>query len=253
MPLVEEIKKPFNLLSTAIAVVSLVLSVYFYLEAKQKREPHYLSHPSSQIYNKANSSPKLHLIDKTGNQIDGDVHVLEFSFWNHGRQSIEASDARTPVFVQFPKGTTILDYSIVRENKPEISAFKLEQTTSPDQDAPRLVMKWTHLDPGLGVRIQAIYIGEINPPLIFGGDVLDAEILNGAPVMNRLVGEKVALSLAAFLGILASESSKQVFRRIPKELPKWRGRLVRLLVLLLIGCTAILLFWGLFMAKTAPV
>ncbi|MFZ2854664.1 MAG: hypothetical protein WAZ34_11220 [Rhodocyclaceae bacterium] len=251
MSLVEEIRKPFNLLNTAIALVSLALSVYFYLEAKQKREPYYLAHQSSQIYSKANSSPKLHLIDKSGKQIDGDVHVLEFSFWNHGRLPIETSDARTPVFVQFPKSTTILDYSIVRENKPDISAFKLEQSV--DQVAPRLALKWTHLDPGLGARIQVIYIGEKNPPLLFGGDVLDTEIVDGAPMMERLVGGKVAPFLAALLGIFASESSKQAFRRVPIEIPKWRRRLVKFLVLLLIACPAVLLFWAFFTAKTAPV
>ena len=51
MTLIEDLKKPFNLLSTFIAVVSLLLSLYFYFEAQQKREPVFIQHESSQIFN----------------------------------------------------------------------------------------------------------------------------------------------------------------------------------------------------------
>lgn len=253
MPLIEEIKKPFNLLTIAIAAISLALSFYFYFESKQQREPLYLSHPSSQIYSKINSSPKLRLIDKAGIQIIGDVHVIEFSFWNQGRQAIEATDARTPVYVQFPKGTTILDYSIVKENKPEITSFKLAQITSPNPSTPRIGLSWTHLDPGLGARLQVIYVGEKNPSLIFGGDILGAEISNGAGVLKRIGGDAAQGGLVGVIGALAFEFGKQTSRRVPEETPKWRRRLIKFLIIFFVTGSPLVLSWALFMGKAAPV
>lgn len=253
MQLIEEIRKPYNLLNVGIAVVSILLSVYFYFESRQKREPVYLSRPTSQIYNQANATPKLRLIDQAGRPIDGNVHVLEVSFWNHGRQPIEAADARTPIYIEFPPQTRLLEYSIVRQNKPSITDFKLTELPPRTKDRPRIALQWVHLDPGLGARLQFIYVGDKNPPITFVGDILDAEITDGASAVDRFGGTPALAILAALLGAITSELFKVTKKRIQTALPKWRRLLTLLLLFVLVYGSAMLVFWLFFMGKSAPV
>ncbi len=253
MQLLDELKKPFNLLNVAIAVGSLLLSVYFYFESRQKREPVFIAHTTSQIFNKSNATPKLRLLDQAGKPIGGDVHVLEVSFWNHGRQPIEAVDIRTPVFIEFPSKTQILEYSVVRQNKPEITALRLIDSTSQQIDRPRVGIQWSHLDPGLGARLQFIYVGDKNPPISFGGDILDAEIENGASPLDRIGGAAATSFLAALVGVLSTEIFKSSKKRVQVDLPKWRRRLTIALLSLIVYGTAFLIFWLIFIGKSAPV
>jgi hypothetical protein len=185
MTFLSELKKPFNLVSTVIAIFSILLSIYFYFESLQKREPYYLQHPSSQIYNKAVISPKITVIDNVGKPVIGDVHVVELSFWNNGKTAIEPSDVRTPIFLEFPDGYRLLDSKVVKENKPAVTAFKISDIPPSETNAPRVKLEWMHLDPGLGARLQFIYVGESKPKLKFRGDILDAEILDGSGFLAK--------------------------------------------------------------------
>lgn len=186
MTFLSELKKPFNLVSTVIAVFSILLSIYLYFESLQKREPYYLQHPSSQIYNKSVISPKITVIDNIGKPVVGDIHVVELSFWNNGKTPIEPSDVRTPIFLEFPDGYRLLDSKIVKENKPAVSGFKISDIPSNDSNAPRVKLEWSHLDPGLGARLQFIYVGEAKPKLKFKGDILDSEILDGSSFLEKI-------------------------------------------------------------------
>jgi hypothetical protein len=253
MTILAELKKPFNLLSTAIAVLSLLLSVYFYYESLQKREPYYLPHQSSQIYSKAVASPKITVIDGDGKPVSGDIHVLEVSFWNNGRLPIEPVDVRTPIFVEFPEGYRLLDSKIVRENKPTITAFKLSEVKSEMSSAPRVRLEWAHLDPGLGGRLQFIYVGNANPTLRVSGDILDAEILNGSGILKRVATEwgRAAILLALLFAALVLVDSIEV-----KQLPnrsKSVAALFALVKLIAVVGFLILVFWVLAVPKTAPV
>ena len=253
MTLLEDIKRPFNLLSTAIAIVSLALSIYFYFETLQRREPFYLQHETTQIFNRSSSSQNLRLTDATGKQIDADVHLLEISLWNHGRQPIEAADIRTPVYLELAGENRIIDFSVARDLKPQISKMKVTAVPSADGSLKRLQVSWDHLDPGLGARVQIIYTGSKAPEVKFGGDILDAEIKNGASPLSRLVGANLATILSAALGALISESGRQTVKQVPQTLPKLRRRITKLLFVLAAYGVGALLFWLLLVGKSAPV
>jgi hypothetical protein len=251
MTILAEIKKPFNLLSTAIAVLSLLLSVYFYFESLQKREPYYLPHRSSQIYSKTVASPKITVVDVDGKPVTGNIHVLEVSFWNNGKLPIEPADVRTPIFIEFPAGSRLLDSKVVRENKPAITAFKLSEAKA--DPPPRVRLEWAHLDPGLGARLQFIYVGDADPTLKVSGDILDAEILNGAGLLKRVATEwvRAAVLLALLVAALALVHSIEI-----KQLPnrsKSVAALFALVKLIAVVGFVILVFWVLAVPKTAPV
>jgi hypothetical protein len=250
MLIFDELKRPFNAFTTAMAAVGIALSIYFGLESRQKREPYFIAHETSQIYNKKNPSPKLNLIDQSGTKIDGDVHVIEVSFWNKGRQSIEPSDIRTPILMEFPAGTHILDFSVVRQNKPDITQFRLLDAPTKEASQSQLSLQWLHLDPGLGAHLQVIYIGEKNPNLVFKGDILDAEIANGAALIEyHGFGRIVTIIFSFALASIASYLVEAAGKRVPaSKSPVWK------LLYSLAICAPLALFtWFLLIRDTAPV
>lgn len=238
MPFWQDLKRPFNLVSTVIAVVSLLLSIYFYFEAKQRREPYYVVHPTNQIYSKSNPSPKIRLLDDQGASIPEDVYLLEVSFWNNGRLAIEAADVRVPVLLEMRGATRILDATVARENVGAVSEFRIARinhTSNPKS----IEIQWKHLDPGLGARIQIIYSGNAQPEIAFSGRILDASIENGAGPIGRFpkdslqrrafdIGFPLAFTLSIF-------SMVALLRRVPAFQTVWAWRVVSLLVVALIG------------------
>lgn len=252
MTVLEELKKPSSLLSTVIAVLSILLSMYFYFSTLQKREPYYLLHPSSQIYSKAVSSPKITVVDSAGKPVDGEIHVLELSFWNNGKLSIEPTDVRTPVFIEFPAGYRLLDSKVVRESKPAVSAFKISEP-QPSGASPRVQLQWLHLDPALGARLQFIYVGEANPKLSFKGDILDAEILDGSGLLKRVEPEWVGLAALIAILIVGMFLIESVEVRHRPNGSRWLGPVFSITKLLAIIALMALAFWLLFIPKSAPV
>lgn len=253
MTVLAELKKPFNLLSTAIAVLSLLLSVHFYLESLQRREPYYLAYQSAQIYNKAVASPKITVIDSAGKPVSGDIHVLEVSFWNNGKLPIEPSEVRTPIIFEFPDGYRLLESKVVRENKPAITSFTLFELPISEASSPRVKLEWTHLDPGLGARLQFIYVGEANPELKINWNILDAEIKNGSGLLKRMLPESVRvifLMVLCAVAIILVESIevKQTLNRSKRFVLV--SALVKLLIIL--GCLT-LVFWLVAIPKIAPI
>lgn len=251
--LLQDLKQPYNAFTTAVALIGVLLSIYFYIESIQKREPYYLAQPSTQIYTKSVTSPKFTVVDSTGKTVDGDIHVLEVSLWNDGRVPIEPSDVRQPVYIEFPQNFRILDSTVVKENKPYVS--KVHLTVHPDVPGQekRIGIAWEHLDPGVGARMQFIYVGSSNPPIKFHGDILDSEIRNAEGLLKRVANESIRSGVAAtivFIAIFLIDLIK--IRRIPQT-----SRLLMIGIgiskmVFTIGFAA-LMFWLLFIPKSAPV
>lgn len=253
MTLIAELKKPITLFNTALSVFSILIGVYFYYASIQKREPYYLPHPSSQIFSKAVASPKITVVDGMGKPVDGNIHVLEVSFWNNGKLPIEPSDVRTAIFIDFPDGYRLLDSKVVRENKPAVSAFKLTESQTMDSSTPRVRLEWAHLDPGLGARLQFIYVGDADPTLKIAGDILDAEILNGSELLKR-VGPKW-LRLLLLMGLLLAALSILELVKVKRQPNRSRSvsAIFALLELLALFGSLAWVFWLLAVPMTAPV
>lgn len=248
-----ELKKPFNLVSTVIAVFSILLSVYFYLESLQKREPYYLQHPSSQIYKKSVLSPKITVIDDVGKPVIGDIHVLELSFWNNGKTSIEPSDVRTPVFLEFPEGYRLLDRKIVKENKPAVTGFKISDIPPSETAAPRVRLEWAHLDPGLGARLQFIYVGEARPKLKFKGDILDAEILDGSGVLTNDTPAWIGMMAILAIILISVFILPQLFGRYIPNRSNWTTVTLGYISLIVSIGFGFFLIWLILAPKNVPI
>jgi hypothetical protein len=156
MSFLEDIKRPFNLLTFAIAIVSLLTAFYFYYFPKNERQIAFTSTSPSLIYDSSVKSPNISLVDSSGQKITANTYLMSFTIWNSGRQPIEPSDVRRPITISFPDAEKILDYKIAKSVDQDVSGFSLSAITN-DTSKNVLQLNWNHFDPSKGLSFQVIF------------------------------------------------------------------------------------------------
>ncbi|MBZ5538848.1 MAG: hypothetical protein LAO31_23120 [Acidobacteriia bacterium] len=171
-----------NAVSVSLTVVSILLSVFFYMKAQKRRDPRYVVYePPAKVFDSKLSAPGLRVVDGEGQPIQDDVHVVTASFWNAGDLPIEPEDVRQTVVFSITPARRILSATIMGQTHPNISAFSVLTLPPTDQSDSRYVqLSWRHLDPGFGVRFQVIYVGAATAHFRFGGNIVGTEGPNDA-------------------------------------------------------------------------
>lgn len=248
MSLIEELKKPYNFLSTAIGVLGILFGFWLYYISQERREPFYLAKESVQIFDSSAASPTIKLTDKAGITVGENVYVVETSIWNAGKRPIEPSDVRIPLTLNLAGAKRILDYGVVEQNQPLISDINLSPVAS-SQTA--LSVSFKHLDPGLGARVKVVYAGHKDPEITLRGAIVGATIKDGTSLIYKFLPRWLTLFLSAALGWLLSGWSQSLAKRVPKDWPKGRRRFIKASIVL--GTiAAILLLLRLLFGFTLP-
>lgn len=250
MSLFEEIKKPYNLMSTIIALIGVILAIWFYCSSQEEREPYFLAKEPLQVFDRNVSLPSIRLIDKGGNAINENVYLMEVSFWNAGKKPIEPPDVRIPLALRLVGVTRILDYGVVGQNQPKITDFALVPITGASD---QLGISFKHLDPGLGGRFRIIYTGRKDPGVSIEGAVVGAEIKRGGSPLDGLLPHSMAIGLSGGLGALVFQISKEMVTRVPKELSVRRRRWMQFLIILITALLCIFLLKFISGFKLPPV
>jgi hypothetical protein len=248
MQLIEELRKPYNLLSTAIGVLGIIIGLWLFFLGQEKREPYYLAGKTTQVFDSAASFPTIKLTDKAGTQVNENVYLTEIAIWNGGGKPIEPSDVRIPLAVQLTGANRILDFSVIKQNQPLISEFAI----AADPQVPnRLSISFKHLDPGIGARIKVLYAGKEAPEVSLQGAIVGARFINGNSLIDEYLPSYVTIFLAALVGALVSRAGQFVYKKIPNEWPAFRRRFIKFSVFIL--SVAILLFaLKIFFGFTVP-
>ncbi len=156
----EDFKRPFNILTLVLTILFGLLSIYFYRVSRQKREIAVLWSDISTVYNSKSSTPKISVLDADKKLVTNDILLVTLTFWNSGNLPIEPSDLRVPMAVLFKKCDRVLDSTVLKSTDPQLSKFTFE---TPDvTDAPSdkgVIIHWEHLDPNMGAECQFIYAG----------------------------------------------------------------------------------------------
>jgi hypothetical protein len=159
----EEFKKPFNLVTLALAIAFGLSTVFFgllsvhYYHASQERHIAYLWSDVSKIYDSKTATPKMKVLDEVGNPITNDVYLVTLSIWNSGHLPIEPSDVRTPLVVSIHGCNRLLEAKVLAQIAPEISDFRIVETPCGIQNEQRFEIGWKHFDPNRGAKIQILY------------------------------------------------------------------------------------------------
>lgn len=169
MTFLEEIKKPFNIITLTLAIVSIALSVVFYCNGKKEKNLSFqLTEPTSLIFDNRNSSSKIKVFEKDSVLITDNIYLLSGSIWNSGDIPIIKSDVRKALTVDLAGAKRILDYKLVKQKDVTIANFKIEKIKDNS-----LTIDWDYFDPGFGFTFQIIYIGSEDPKFNLSGKVLD--------------------------------------------------------------------------------
>lgn len=174
MSFISELKRPFNLVTLVLTILSIVLSFFFYYKAeKQKSISFSLNEPSSLIYDSKNSTSAIKIYEKDSVPINQDIFLLTGTIWNSGDFSILKSDLRIPISLSLNKQNRILDYKITKQSDSLITKFSLQKFLNNS-----LLLDWNYFDPKLGLNFQIIYVGVADAGFELNGKILDIHHFN---------------------------------------------------------------------------
>jgi hypothetical protein len=218
----EEIRKPFNAITLGIAIVGVLLSLYFYLNPRRDRGISFKKSEISKIYSSHSSSPKIRLTDESNDPITQDVSVVTFTFWNSGSEAIEPAEVRKNLRIILNNPSRILDTSIVKQTDSSISRFRLasdfEKTIAPRRE---ITVSWEHFDPKQGLTIQIIFASDSPPSFSIDGAILGVNSLRD---VNTLTGYERFLVFALPSGIVGILIGFRLVRTLRSPRPafeKW--------------------------------
>lgn len=199
MTLLEEIKRPFNLITLTMALISIMLSIIFYYNGKNIKEISYsINNESSLIFDSKNSTSKIKLIEFDSVKIPNNVYLISGTIWNSGNKPILKEDIRKSLTIELSKKSRILDYKIVKEKEKEISKFYLSQICN-----NILEVHWSYFDPDYGFYYQIIYTSEDISEINIKGKVLDiSDFRKVKPNKSRFTSTLLLLSLSFITIIL---------------------------------------------------
>lgn len=156
-----EFRNPPTIISTAIAVLSIILgiivSAYFYQKSVREAE---LSYSINQIevfdqnsINNNNSieNINLHITDDKGDNISGNIYVAEVIIWNSGNDEIKMENVRVPFRLKLD-GTPLyqkIHFSAATRNN--VDRFSLSDTGE---------INWDHFDPKEGFKVRFLYAAD---------------------------------------------------------------------------------------------
>jgi hypothetical protein len=194
------LKRGVNLFLLPILLGILVNFVYDKL-TERKREPTFIVNPlkSRIIQQELLKDRPIAVVDRQGNEIKEDVHIVTFYFFNNGAMSIRDENVLKPFKIYFSNKNRLLDFNILKKSR-ELCGINV----SPYDSIKGIwTVGFTILEEGDGFTAQIIYSGKDDTDLRIDGVVEGASNINS---QNDLNYSKVGLltSLAVVLVFIAT-------------------------------------------------
>lgn len=101
-----------NIVFLLLAIISIILAIYFYIKSKKEKKPVYSLKTTQLINDNVSSIEKLEIFF-AGNTLEN-LSLTKFAFWNAGRETIKETDIvnADPIKIFTSKGFIIYDYKI---------------------------------------------------------------------------------------------------------------------------------------------
>lgn len=217
MSFLNDVKKPFNLVTFSITIISIGLSIFFYLDGKKEKEiSYYVNESISKIYDSKNSSSAIKLIEQDSLIISKDVYVLTGTIWNSGELPITNEDLREKLSINLNNIERIIDYKIVKQYDPKVAQFSLHKN-----DSKQLGINWKYFDRDFAFNFQILFVSDEVPNFKLEGKILGVKKFNKVTPNEKLsVWFSVLTSLNILLmGLLFHQELKK--SKINPWLIKW--------------------------------
>lgn len=192
-----------------LPVVSGILStiLYSYVFTK-KREPQFVVNPvKSVVFKKSLIDDRvLFVSDKNGNQIEDDIFIVQFYFFNSGFTPLKQEDILEDLYLYFDDpNVNILDYKILNSSR---SLCKIELNSI---DSTRIGISFKILESDDGFSGQIIYTGLPSSDLKIGGAIEGVRSIGDIDdARSKVAWNSVVL---IFLIIILIISINEIFKR----------------------------------------
>ena len=172
-----EFLKPFNIVTTLLAILGIGLAYYFYIAGEVYPEISWIV-ATQIVFDGHNPTPGLTISDTSGQKIDSNVYAAQFTVWNSGNERLDDVDATTlirqPLTFTLAGNGRILNISITDQAKDSAGAWAIGITAGQKSAS----MTWKHFDPGAGAKILILFAGDdltaIRPSIVLvGGSILE--------------------------------------------------------------------------------
>src|SRR5882724_10374125 len=173
MSIISHLKQQW--LGLLVGAIGIGLSVYFYAESREERDPVFVVDPNRVeiISEERVANGPIIVLRRNKTPIRGDVYAVRFFFWNAGRLAIEPQDILEPLRVTLRDSSSeILDFRSVKTSRP-IARIQLSRART---DSLRtLLLSFSILERGDGLAAQIIYQGKRGAPLQISGTIKGAD------------------------------------------------------------------------------
>ena len=154
-------KNIWNVLGVFFGVAGL-LSAYITYVAAEKNPNFTIINRSAHlkiVSGEFSQKGPLKLIHQNGSEIKHNVYVGTLTLWNSGDISLRESSVIKPLSITLPDGAEILDVSVIKSDRQDITGFTAKQT------ARGFDYEWKILEPNDGATVQIMYAADA--PVIF--------------------------------------------------------------------------------------
>lgn len=157
----------FNLISFIIALLGIILTVYYYPKSKKEKKPVYDIYTFGVIFPQISSLENLEI--KYKDSLIKRLSVTKISFWNAGKETIRKGDLNpsNPVRIRINEGLTIYDIKVLFEKKD--NSFYLKHI-----DNNEITIEFDYLDYNDGLVLAVYHNGSKNSDLKILGKIIGA-------------------------------------------------------------------------------
>lgn len=157
-------KNPWlNILFIILTLISIFLSIWFYIKSKRTRKPTYCVRTFNLVRDKINKIDSVNILYQ-GEKIDN-LSISKIAIWNGGKETISQSDiAKNDRFrIEIVDTASILDFKLLFE-KNNANGFKLTKI-----DNNCINVEFDYIDFNEGVIIQLYHTATESSDLIIKG------------------------------------------------------------------------------------
>lgn len=204
----------FNLVSFIIALIGIILSIYFFQKSKKNKKPIYLNRTINLV------KENIHKIDTVqityNNAPISNLSITKIAFWNDGRETINSSDIaqNDNIKVNISDEFQILDAEIIYQKKPS-NDFRIKV----NEDFKTINIEFDYFDFEEGIVLQVYHTGNDSSDLHISGTVKSVKNIikknpniNILPILdplkiftnNKLVSKRLTMKIFGWMLIIAS-------------------------------------------------
>lgn len=186
-----------NLISFLLAILGIILSVYYYLKSRKEKIPVFSKQSFQLIQKSITGLDKLEV--KYNDQRVDKLTLTKVAFWNSGRETIRKEDVvqRDPIKITTKEDLLIYDHKIISSNPK--NNFTLERIN--DQT---INIYFDYMDHFQGIIINIYHNGQKSDDIQLEGTII------GARKLDTGIRKKYILQKVTFIDIILKPVNKLI-------------------------------------------